>query len=247
MRMSSDVRSVPRPAMHPKRHQGWHALPGVDSCVARGGTVEPSPSEGLTCEGPRPPGERSAQMTLDESTISGFIRDFPGEVLRPADAGFAEARAAAVWNGSITRQPSLIARPTTTEAVATVIALCRETGTDVTVRGGGHSAAGSCVEDGAVMIDLSRDERRPGGSGRAARLRRRGCVLGRRRRGDRPAPSCGRRRDGQPHRRRRAHAHRRHRLADVPAGPHLRQPGRRHAGHRRRPHRHRHRRRPSPT
>jgi FAD/FMN-containing dehydrogenase len=95
-------------------------------------------------------------MSLDESTITRFIRDFPGEVLRPADAGFADARAEAVWNGSITHQPSLIARPTTTEAVSTVIALCRETGTDVTVRGGGHSAAGSCVEGGAVMIDLSR-------------------------------------------------------------------------------------------
>ena len=95
-------------------------------------------------------------MSLDESTIPRFIRDFPGEVLRPGDAGFTEARAAGVWNGSITRQPSLIARPTTSAAVATVIALCRETGTDVTVRGGGHSAAGSCVEDGAVMIDLSR-------------------------------------------------------------------------------------------
>jgi FAD/FMN-containing dehydrogenase len=95
-------------------------------------------------------------MSLDESTIAGFIQDFAGELLRPVDPGFADARAEAVWNGSITRQPSLIARPSTTEAVATVISLCRETGTDVTVRGGGHSAAGSCVEDGAVMIDLSR-------------------------------------------------------------------------------------------
>ena len=100
--------------------------------------------------------ERERPMSIDQSTIPGFIRDFPGEVLRPGDAGFAEARAAGGSDGSITRQPSLIARPTTTEAVAMVIALCRETRTDVTVRGGGHSAAGSCVEDGAVMIDLSR-------------------------------------------------------------------------------------------
>jgi FAD/FMN-containing dehydrogenase len=95
-------------------------------------------------------------MSLDEATLDRFIRDFPDEVVRPADAGFSDARAAAVWNGSITRQPSLITRPATTEAVATVIALCRETGTDLTVRGGGHSEAGNCVEDGAVMIDLSR-------------------------------------------------------------------------------------------
>jgi len=95
-------------------------------------------------------------MSVDEVAISGFIQDFPGEVLRPGDAAFAEARAAAVWNGSITRQPSLIVRPTTTPEVAAAIAWCRETGTDVTVRGGGHSVAGSCVLDSAVMIDLSR-------------------------------------------------------------------------------------------
>src|SRR3954454_15999108 len=95
-------------------------------------------------------------MSVDEVAISGFIQDFPGEVLRPGDAAFAEARAAAVWNGSITRQPSLIVRSTTTPEVAAAIAWWRETGTDVTVRGGGHSVAGSCVLDSAVMIDLSR-------------------------------------------------------------------------------------------
>jgi hypothetical protein len=95
-------------------------------------------------------------MNLDQPTISGFIREFAGEVLRPSDDGFALARTAAVWNGSITRQPLLIVRPSTAQEVATVLSLCRRTGTDVTVRGGGHSAAGSCVEENAVMIDLSR-------------------------------------------------------------------------------------------
>jgi hypothetical protein len=95
-------------------------------------------------------------MSLDESTLTRLKTQYACEVVRPDDAGFADARAQAVWNGSITHQPSLIARPTTTEAVSAVIAACRETGTDVTVRGGGHSVAGSCVADGAVMIDLSR-------------------------------------------------------------------------------------------
>ena len=95
-------------------------------------------------------------MPLDDSSVTRFLQTFPGEVLRPADAGFAEARAAAVWNGAITHEPALIVRPTSTEDVAATLALARETGTDVTVRGGGHSAAGSCVEQGAVMVDLSR-------------------------------------------------------------------------------------------
>jgi hypothetical protein len=95
-------------------------------------------------------------MSVDESVITDLMRNFTGEVLRPADPAFAAARAQAIWNGSITHQPLLIARPATTEDVATVIGACRETGTDLTVRGGGHSASGSSVAPGAVMIDLSR-------------------------------------------------------------------------------------------
>ncbi|MGY1692065.1 FAD-binding oxidoreductase [Geodermatophilus sp. SYSU D01105] len=95
-------------------------------------------------------------MPLDDQTTTRFLRSFPGEVLRPADAGFAQARAEAVWNGAVSRQPALIVRPTSTDEVAMALTLVREAGTEVTVRGGGHSAAGSCVADGAVMIDLSR-------------------------------------------------------------------------------------------
>jgi hypothetical protein len=51
-------------------------------------------------------------MSLDDLTLSRFLRLFPGEVLRPADAGFAQALAEAIWNGAITRQPALIVRPT---------------------------------------------------------------------------------------------------------------------------------------
>jgi FAD/FMN-containing dehydrogenase len=95
-------------------------------------------------------------MPLDDSTIVDFARSFPGEMLRPADPAFARARAEAIWNGAITRQPALIVRPTSTEDVVRVVALIRDTGTDMTVRGGGHNGAGNAVADGAVMIDLSR-------------------------------------------------------------------------------------------
>jgi FAD/FMN-containing dehydrogenase len=94
-------------------------------------------------------------MSLDLST-SPFLQSFPGEVLQPADPDFARARAEAIWNGAITRQPALIVRPTSTHGVARTIAFVRDAGADVTVRGGGHSAAGSAVAEGAVMIDLSR-------------------------------------------------------------------------------------------
>ncbi|MGY1624778.1 FAD-binding oxidoreductase [Geodermatophilus sp. SYSU D00965] len=93
-------------------------------------------------------------MSIDAATTR-FLDAFGGEVVRPDDAGFAAARAAAIWNGDITRQPALIARPRTAEEVAAAVTAARQSGLDLTVRGGGHGVAGNAVEDGAVMIDLS--------------------------------------------------------------------------------------------
>jgi FAD/FMN-containing dehydrogenase len=94
-------------------------------------------------------------MALDGATTQ-LPPSLAGITLRPADPGFAEARAAAVWNGDITREPALIVQPTSSAQVADVLAFARAQGADVTVRGGGHSFAGNAVADGAIMIDLSR-------------------------------------------------------------------------------------------
>jgi hypothetical protein len=56
-------------------------------------------------------------MSLDDVGTTLLDRRIAGEVLRPADAGFARARAEAVFNGDIRRQPALIVRPTSTEDV----------------------------------------------------------------------------------------------------------------------------------
>src|SRR5688572_16290310 len=59
-------------------------------------------------ESPGSPGSRphqGADMPFDQS-ISAFLQSFPGEVLQPTDPQFATARAEAIWNGAITRQPS---------------------------------------------------------------------------------------------------------------------------------------------
>ncbi|MGY1704705.1 FAD-binding oxidoreductase [Geodermatophilus sp. SYSU D00697] len=93
-------------------------------------------------------------MPID-ATTARFLEDFGGEVVHPDDQGFAAARAAAVWNGDITRQPALIARPRTAAEVAAAVTAARRSGLDLTVRGGGHSAPGNCVADRALMIDLS--------------------------------------------------------------------------------------------
>ena len=52
---------------------------------------------------------RETDMTLDDGAISRLREHFAGELFRPADAGFAQARAEVLWNGDIARQPALIA------------------------------------------------------------------------------------------------------------------------------------------
>jgi FAD/FMN-containing dehydrogenase len=75
------------------------------------------------------------------------------EVLTPQDAGYDKART--VFAAHVDRHPALIVRVTGPDDIAGVIAHARETGSELAVRGGGHSPAGHGVSDGGVVIDLS--------------------------------------------------------------------------------------------
>ncbi|SOB88515.1 FAD/FMN-containing dehydrogenase [Streptomyces sp. 1331.2] len=78
---------------------------------------------------------------------------FRGQVIVPGDLAYDEARA--VWNGAIDRHPAVIARCTGTADVLRAVAVAREHGLLVAVRGGGHNIAGLAVCDGGMVIDLS--------------------------------------------------------------------------------------------
>jgi FAD/FMN-containing dehydrogenase len=79
--------------------------------------------------------------------------DFPADVLRAGDPGYDTARS--VFNAMIDRRPAAIVRCRSADDVARGIALARERGLALSVRGGGHNVAGSAVCDGGVMLDLS--------------------------------------------------------------------------------------------
>ena len=85
--------------------------------------------------------------------ITTSIPGFTGELIAPGSEGYDRART--VWNAAIDRYPALIARAGRTADVVAAIRYARRSGTPLTIRGGGHSAAGLAVADGALMLDLS--------------------------------------------------------------------------------------------
>ena len=79
--------------------------------------------------------------------------DFEGQVLTAEDHAYDEART--VFAAHLDRRPALIARVASPDDVARVIAYARETGSELAVKGGGHSPAGHGVSDGGIVIDVS--------------------------------------------------------------------------------------------
>jgi FAD/FMN-containing dehydrogenase len=91
--------------------------------------------------------------SIEGSRLSSLAASFSGELLRPADAGYDQARR--IYNGLIDLRPALIARCRGRSDIAAAIAFARENGLELSVRGGGHSVAGRCLVEGGVTIDLS--------------------------------------------------------------------------------------------
>ena len=95
----------------------------------------------------------TTMAALDTERLDALAATFSGALLRPEDAGYDDARS--VHNGLIDKRPALIARCHGTADVADAIAFARETGLEISVRGGGHNVAGRAVADDALMIDLA--------------------------------------------------------------------------------------------
>ena len=81
------------------------------------------------------------------------LRRSCAEVITPDDAGYDEGRR--LWNAIHDRRPAVIARPSTAEEVAGAVRFAREHELEITVRSGGHSAAGFGGANGGLLVDMS--------------------------------------------------------------------------------------------
>src|SRR5688500_5667779 len=93
--------------------------------------------------------ERSMRAALD---IAGLRDRIHGRASSADDADYDAVRQ--VMPGHIDRRPAVIVRVKHVEDVRRVIETARETGLELAVRSGGHSAAGHGTTDGGIVLDL---------------------------------------------------------------------------------------------
>jgi len=93
-------------------------------------------------------------IVASAEVYSSLRKRFKGDLVRPGDTGYEDARA--IWNGMVTRTPGLIARCTDVSDVQSAVRTASETGILTAIRCGGHSLAGFSTCDGGLVIDLSK-------------------------------------------------------------------------------------------
>lgn len=96
----------------------------------------------------------AAPRAIDAKGLAHLRACFRGELLRPADAGYDDARH--IWNAAIDKHPALIARASGVADIVAAVRFAREHGLQLAVRGGGHNVAGTAVCDDGLVLDLSR-------------------------------------------------------------------------------------------
>jgi FAD/FMN-containing dehydrogenase len=97
--------------------------------------------------------QSKSRAVIGEATVGELQASLRGDVVRPGDDNYDEARA--VWNGSHDKRPALIIRCAGTADVIKAVEFACSQDLPVAVRGGAHSIAGFSTIDDGVVIDLS--------------------------------------------------------------------------------------------
>src|SRR5215211_4867191 len=98
---------------------------------------------------------RAHKGQSDPTTLSipELQEAFPGRVIVPGGAEYDKART--VFYGGIDRCPAAIIKVADADEVSRVVTLARESGLELAIRSGGHSAVGHSVSDGGIVLDLA--------------------------------------------------------------------------------------------
>jgi FAD/FMN-containing dehydrogenase len=91
---------------------------------------------------------------VDDRAAQALRDRLRGPLLLPGDDGYDAART--VWNARIDRRPALIARCAGAADVIAAVTFAREHGLPLSIKGGGHNAAGTAVCDHGLLLDLAR-------------------------------------------------------------------------------------------
>src|SRR4029077_6929084 len=95
----------------------------------------------------------ATQGVLGAATLKEFEDGLHGEMVKPGDGAYDEARA--IWNGVHDARPAVIARCADAADGRHAVGFARTQGLDVPVRGGSHSIPGFSTCDDGIVIDLS--------------------------------------------------------------------------------------------
>ena len=90
---------------------------------------------------------------MDNSSFQALQEKVRGQVITSDDADYDTARA--VFNGMIDKRPAAILRVSQVADVIAGVNFARDTGLDLALRGGGHSAPGFGTCDGGLVIDFT--------------------------------------------------------------------------------------------
>jgi FAD binding domain/Berberine and berberine like len=94
------------------------------------------------------------EKNLQQSELEKFQKSLRGELIFSDHPAYEQVRT--LWNGMINKRPAMIAQCAATADVISCIKFAREHDLLISIRGGGHNAAGKASCDRGFVIDLSK-------------------------------------------------------------------------------------------